>query len=134
MTRAGDRLPDWTLDAVDAGRMKVLALLLADPNPLHFDPAAARRLGVGDGPVNQGPSTVAMAANLVRSAFPDGRLTRLSTRLLGSVVAGERIRAHGSVVAVADGPGDAVTVRCEFAVEAGGRTVLTGDAEVVADG
>src|SRR4051794_14208592 len=38
----------WKLQRVDAARMKILALLLADPNPVHLDPAAARRLGIAD--------------------------------------------------------------------------------------
>lgn len=130
-TAASPELPDWTLDAVDAEKMKVLALLLGDPNPLHFDPAVAPRLGIAERPVNQGPSNMAMLANLVRAAFPDGRLTRLSVRLRGSVVAGESVRAHGSVVdrwTTSDGE---QALRCEVALDAGARTVLAGDAEVV---
>jgi acyl dehydratase len=93
----GRELPDWTLAEVDAEKMKVLALLLADPNPLHFDPDVARRLGIAERPVNQGPSSMAMLANLVRSAFPRGRLTRLHVQLRGSVVAGSRCgRTDGS--------------------------------------
>ena len=63
-------LPGWKLDHVDPARMKTLALLLADPNPIHLDAAAARRLGVADRQVNQGPSTMAMAANMLLAAFP----------------------------------------------------------------
>lgn len=131
MTAVGDELPEWTLDAVDAERMKVLALLLADPNPLHYDPSVARRLGIADRPVAQGPATMAMLANLVRSAFPAGRLARLSVRLHGSVVAGQGVRAHGTVAdRWRDANGDEV-VRCELALDTGDRTVLQGDAEVV---
>ncbi|WP_214407544.1 MaoC family dehydratase [Pseudonocardia lacus] len=131
MTEVGQELPDWTLDEVDAERMKVLALLLADPNPLHFDPAVAPRLGIAERPVAQGPATMAMLANLVRAAFPQGRLTRLHVRLRGSVVAGQSVRAGGRVVERGPhGPG-AEKVRCELSLEAGGRTVLQGEAEVV---
>ena len=63
-------LPAWKLDRVDPGHMKVLALLLADPNPIHLDAAAARRLGVADRPVNQGPSTMALAANMALASPP----------------------------------------------------------------
>ena len=78
--------------------MKTLALLLADPNPIHLDAAAARRLGVADRPVNQGPSTMAMAANMVLAAFPGARLVSLRTRLLGLVLAGDSVEGGGSVV------------------------------------
>jgi len=50
-------LPAWKLDGVDPARMKTLALLLADPNPIHVDQAAARRLAGTDQVVNQGPAT-----------------------------------------------------------------------------
>ena len=129
-TDASPELPDWTLAAVEAEKMKVLALLLGDPNPLHFDPAVAPRLGIAERPVNQGPSNMAMLANLVREAFPDGRLTRLSVRLRGSVVAGESVRAHGSVVDRWTGGDGVPMVRCEVGLDADGRTVLRGEADV----
>ena len=78
--------------------MKTLALLLADPNPIHLDADAARRLGVADRPVNQGPSTMAMAANMLLAAFPGARLTRFSARLLGLVLAGDSVEGGGSVI------------------------------------
>ncbi|HXJ28459.1 MAG TPA: MaoC family dehydratase, partial [Streptosporangiaceae bacterium] len=83
---------------VDPARMKTLALLLADPNPIHLDAAAARRLGVAGRPVNQGPSTMAMAANMLLAAFPGARLTRFSARLLGLVLAGDGVEGGGSVI------------------------------------
>jgi fatty-acyl-CoA synthase len=111
--------------------MKLLALLLADPNPLHFDPAAARRLGVADRPVNQGPSNMAMLANLLRTAFPDGRLARLRVQLRGNVVADDKVRAHGRIRS-AERSGNEEILHCEVSLEVAGRgTVLTGDADVI---
>ena len=41
----GMRLPEWRLDSVSADRMKLLAAILRDPNPIHWDPAeVARRI------------------------------------------------------------------------------------------
>lgn len=126
-----DELPAWTLARVDPEKMKLLALLLADPNPLHFDPAVAPALGVADGPVNQGPSSMAMLANLLRAAFPDGRITRLRVQLRGSVVAGESVRATGRVVG-REPTADGERLRCELALQVEGRgTVLTGEADVI---
>lgn len=124
-----DVLPEWTLDAVDPEKMKLLALLLADPNPLHFDPAVAPRLGVAERPVNQGPSNMAMLANLLRAAYPAGRLRRLTVQLRGSVVAGQSVRARGRVTGRTVRAGTD-TVHCELRLEVAGRVVLTGDAEV----
>ncbi|MFC5748484.1 MaoC family dehydratase [Actinomadura rugatobispora] len=130
MTPETEELPDWVLAEVDAEKMKVLALLLADPNPLHFDPEVAPRLGIAQRQVNQGPSTMAMLANLVRTAFPDGRLIRLYVRLSGSVVAGQSVRAHGRVTGRERGAAGE-KVRCEVTLEAEGRVVVEGDAEVL---
>jgi 3-hydroxybutyryl-CoA dehydratase len=130
-TTEDEALPEWTLAEVDAEKMKVLALLLADPNPLHFDPAVAPRLGVAQRPVNQGPSNMAMLANMLRAAFPDGRISRLRVQLRGSVMAGQGVRARGRVVA-RERIGDVEQVRCEITLEIdGGAVVLAGDADVV---
>lgn len=122
----GTELPPWTLDAgADPGRIKLLALLLDDPNPLHFDPAAAAAAGY-DGLLNQGPSNLAMLANLLLSAFPGWRLRRLAARLGGGVVAGRPVCATGRVTAVEDRDGERF-VTCEVRLESDGVTVLTGE-------
>ncbi|MGW0630567.1 MaoC/PaaZ C-terminal domain-containing protein [Streptomyces sp. NPDC002758] len=86
----------WTLDAVDAARMKTLALILADPNPIHFDLAAAEQLGTGGRLVNQGPSTIAMIYNLFESECPTMRVKRLDVRLLGNVLEGDRVTVEAT--------------------------------------
>ena len=124
-------LPGWELDHVDPARMKTLALLLADPNPIHLDAAAAPRLGVADRPVNQGPSTMAMAANMVLAAFPGARLVSLRTRLLGLVLAADSVEGGGRVVdrEILDGQ---ERVRCQVHLDVPGRgQVLEGEAVLV---
>ena len=130
---SGATLPGWTLDHVDPARMKTLALLLADPNPIHLDADAARRLGVADRPVNQGPSTMAMAANMLLAAFPGTRLASLRTRLLGLVLAGDRVEAGGRVTdrEILDGQERAW---CQVWLDVPGRgRVLDGEAVLVLD-
>jgi 3-hydroxybutyryl-CoA dehydratase len=124
-------IPAWKLDCVDPGKMKTLALLLADPNPIHLDAAAARRLGVADRPVNQGPSTMAMAVNMVLAAFPGARLTSFRSRLLGMVLAGDSVEGGGSVLdhEIVDGQ---ERVRCQVHLDVPGRgRVLEGEAVLI---
>jgi acyl dehydratase len=125
-----DELPEWTLDHVDPGSMKVLALLLADPNPLHYDVEAARRAGFAER-VNQGPSNMAMLLNMLRAAFPDGRVSRLRVQLRGTVLAGQGVRAGGRIVRRERVAGrEAVT--CEVHLDGpDGARVLTGEATVL---
>lgn len=116
----------WRLPEVDAQRMKVLALLLADPNPIHFDPAAASRLGIADVPVNQGPSTIAMIYNLFARTHPGRRVRELNVRLLGNVLAGQEVVVNARPAG--DGPGYDVEV-----LVAGGTPVVRGRAELEED-
>jgi len=124
-------LPAWKLDHVDPARMKTLALLLADPNPIHLDAAAARRLGVADRPVNQGPSTMAMAVNMVLAAFPGARMTSFRSRLPGLVLAGDGVEGGGNVLdrKIMDGQEQ---VRCQVYLDVPGHgRVLEAEAVLV---
>ena len=124
-------LPSWKLDQVDTGRMKTLALLLADPNPIHLDAAAARRLGVADRPVNQGPSTMAMGVNMLLAAFPGAWLTGYRARLLGLVLAEDSLEGGGSVID-REILGGHERVRCQVHLDVPGRgRVLEGEAVLV---
>lgn len=128
----GTQLPVWRVEAVSAEKMKVLALLLRDPNPIHFDVSAARRTGMS-ALVNQGPSNMAMLVNAVLEAFPGGRLTALSMRLTGRVLAGEAVEVHGEVTRVGHEV-DAVRVVCTVRLLAEQTLVLQGEAELLLPG
>ena len=124
-------LPRWKLDQVDPARMKTLALLLADPNPIHLDPAAAKRLAGTDQPVNQGPSTMALGVNMLLAAFPGARLASYRVRLLGLVLAQDSVEGGGTVIGreIVDGQ---ERVRCRLHLDVPGRgRVLEGEAVLV---
>jgi hypothetical protein len=81
--------------------------------------------------VNQGPSTMAMAANMVLAAFPGARLVSLRTRLLGLVLAADSVEGGGRVVdrEILDGQ---ERVRCQVHLDVPGRgRVLEGEAVLV---
>ena len=59
-TRAGPEVVGAPVD-VRAEEMKLIALLLRDPNPIHLDPDAAAACGYGRACVNQGPANLAYA-------------------------------------------------------------------------
>lgn len=129
---AGDTIPAWRVETVDAEHMKVLALLLGDPNPIHFDVGAARSAGVSR-QINQGPSNMAMLVNALRLAFPAGRLVSIDFRLSGRVVAGQAAQVEGEVVDVrSSSDGDVVACSARLVVE--GATVMHARAEIVVPG
>jgi 3-hydroxybutyryl-CoA dehydratase len=134
MIESGTALPRWTIDDVELARIHVLALILGDPNVIHIDAEAVRRMGLGRAQVNQGPANIAYLVNMLATAFPQGRLRSLECRLLGTVFAGDAVRAGGDVTALltpaTDGQPSAV--RCAVWLErtATGRHVIEGTAEV----
>jgi 3-hydroxybutyryl-CoA dehydratase len=114
----------WHLARVDAQRMKVFALLLGDPNPIHLDPDAVRRLGLGEAQINQGPSTMAMVYNLFAQTHPHHRVRRLGVRLLANVFADQDV----TVTARPTGESGSYTV--EIRTD-GNALVLQGHADLV---
>jgi acyl dehydratase len=111
--------------------MKTLALLLADPNPIHFDRAAARRLAGTDQVVNQGPSTMALGVNMLLAAFPGARLVSYRVRLVGLVLGGDSVEGGGTVLdrEILDGQ---ERVRCHLHLDVPGRgRVIEGEAVLV---
>lgn len=130
----GFELSPWSLTSVDPEKMKVLALLLADPNPIHFDASAALLATGSDRTVNQGPSSIAMLYNLIHINYPGCHVRTLRARLAGNVLADDDVVATGVVSSVtADANGTVVVVDVQLA--AGGRErVVTGTAEIVIAG
>jgi acyl dehydratase len=125
---AGDELAPFVVASVSAEKMKLMAALLRDPNPIHLDPDAVSSLGMGDRVVNQGPANQAYLVNmLVAFAGDPGAIRRVSVRFLGNVFAGDRVECRGRVSEV-DRDAGLVTVELEEVV--GGTPVMTGTAVV----
>jgi 3-hydroxybutyryl-CoA dehydratase len=97
----GLRLGPLVVDPVDPGAMKVVAILQDDPNPIHWDPTAAARVGLGDRVVNQGPITVSYLLELAsRAAGGHAGVLRLDARFVRTVFAGDRVECCGVVMSV----------------------------------
>ncbi|GLZ45381.1 hypothetical protein Acsp06_15660 [Actinomycetospora sp. NBRC 106375] len=102
---------------VRADEMKLMALLLRDPNPIHLDPDAAAAVGYGRACVNQGPANLAYALTFLTARRPDATLTAFEARFRATVVAGD-------VVTPAAGDDGTFALR-----HADGRDAVTGRAE-----
>ena len=125
---AGQELPLLVIESVDPEKMKLMAAILRDPNPIHFDAERVKELGMGDRQVNQGPSNMSYLLNMVSSwAGGVGALRSADMRLLGNVFAGDRVECRGTVTAVEEG---LVTVEVEATV--GEQPVLRGTVVVAA--
>ena len=118
--QVGDELPPRTIDSVSAERMKTMAVVLDDPNPIHLDPAAAEALGLGDRVINQGPTGVGYLLDMLAAAFPGATVRKVELRFLANVLAGDKVVAAGRVAAVED---DEVTCELWLDVEGGPRAI-----------
>jgi acyl dehydratase len=124
----GTELAPFLVESVSAEKMKLMAALLRDPNPIHLDPAAVRALGMGDRVVNQGPINQAYLVNMLTAFAGDpGAIRRMTVRFLGNVFAGDRVECRGRVTEVDAGAG-LVTVELEESVD--GAPVMAGTAVV----
>jgi len=127
----GQQLEPFVIESVDPEAMKTMAAILQDPNPIHFDTKVTRQLGLGDHPVNQGPTNLTWLTEFVqRFAGGPDRLVTLKVRFLGNVFGGERFQCTGTVSAV-----DHQTGRAELEVGAtsNGRPALGGKAIITID-
>ena len=125
----GDRIPVWSHGPVTPERMALMAAILRDPNPIHFEPANSDD-GETSLRINQGPLNVGYVANMLTSwAGPDS-IKRLRVRFVANVFEGDDVEASGVVTAIADDP-DGAVAECDVQlVRSNGELVLTGTAIV----
>lgn len=134
MTTPELRSMRWSVDEVDGQRMKTLALLLGDPNPIHLDGRSAARLGFGSKQINQGPSTIALIYNMFETHAPDARVRRLRVRLLGNVVAGQTVVVTGHRVEAGQDETHTGPAVYQVEVSADGVAVVAGRVELESRG
>lgn len=125
----GDELPPFVVECVDAEKMKLMAALLRDPNPIHFDAESVRMLGLGSRPINQGPTNLSYVLELVtRWSGGVTTLQHVDARFLGNVFAGDRVECAGRVREVSESTGEIVV---DVEARVGDRPVLIGTISVV---
>lgn len=127
----GMPLPGWRVDPVEVWPMKVMALLLDDPNRIHWDADNVAALGLGTRPINQGPNNVGYIVNMLLAWVGDPEaLRRVSVRFHGNVFAGDVVEAGGEVVALEPGD-DGRLATCAVWLDRGADRVVSGTAEVL---
>jgi acyl dehydratase len=116
---------------VQAGAMKIFSLITADPNPIHWNAAAVRALGLGDRPVNQGGLNAGYVARAITAWTGDtAALRTLKVRFRGSVAAGETVTSGGTITSVVRADGLVRAVVDVWLQDRNGATVVDGSAEV----
>ncbi len=93
LPRVPERAPDSTLDLATLPQQALIYRLCADRNPLHSEPAVAKKAGFS-APILHGLGTYGVACHAMLAAHCDydpARLKRLSTRFSAPVYPGETI-------------------------------------------
>jgi len=127
----GTQVPGRTVRAVAVDHIAVMALVLQDHNPIHWDVDAVRAAGLGDREVNQGGSTLAYIQGLlVDWAGSRSAVRSLAARFSANVFAGDDVHVGGEVTAVADVEGGRVATCTVWADRADGVRAINGTAEV----
>ena len=129
MTNVGDSIPPWTMESVDPARMKTMAAILRDPYPVHWDPKANERLGLGGRVINQGPLNLGYIVNMLHAWSGPGSVRRLTVSFGRPVLDGDTVTAGGTVVAL-DEVGNEAHARCDVWLERDGEKIVTGSAVV----
>ena len=128
----GAALPEVVTAGVKAGDIKLMALILRDPNPIHYDLDAVARAGLGDRAINQGGSTMAYLVNhLADWAGSRAAVRSISCTFCGNVAAGDDVVTGGEITGVEQAE-DGTLVRCDvWADVVGGRRAIIGTAQVL---
>ena len=128
----GDTIPEWVMESVSAERMRTMAALLRDPNPLHWDrdAVAALPFNLGRRTINQGPLGLSYIVNMLHQWAGPASLRRLTMRFPNLVLDGDRVTARGRVISLVEN-GDELLAECEVWLEKeGAGRLLEGEASV----
>jgi len=110
--KVGDRIPDWTLDRVTPERMRTVAAIFRDPNPVHWDREFSQRVGLAGRVVNQSPLNLGYVVNALLAWSGPESLRRLRVEFPAPVLDGDRVTAGGVVKAIRSQRGR-VLAECE---------------------
>lgn len=128
----GDKIPDWVMESVSRDRMRTMAAILRDPNPVHWDDSVVEAIGWGKRTINQGPLGLSYMVNMLHDWAGPGSIRQIVMRFPLPVMSEDHITAKGTVTAVRTENGETL-VDCDIWLErkSEGDVPLEGTATVV---
>ena len=132
MVSTGDSIPPWEMPSVSAEKMKTMAAILRDPNPLHWDRDAvdALPLGLGKRTINQGPLGLSYIVNMLHAWAGAGSIRRLVMRFPQVVLDADCVIAQGTVTGVREETGETLVDCSVWLWRDEGGKLLEGEATV----
>ena len=129
----GDTIPEWVMESVRPERMRTMAAILRDPNPVHWDRkavAAITQLGLGERTINQGPLGLSYMVNMLHDWTGPGSIRRIFMTFPQVVLDDDRVIARGVVTGLREENGEQLA-DCDIWLEReGDGRLLDGKATV----
>lgn len=127
----GDEIPGWVMESVSAARMRTMAAILRDPNPVHWDPELVEKIGFGRRTINQGPLGLSYMVNMLHAWTGPRSVRRIVMTFPRVVLDGDHIVARGRVTAIREENGKRLA-DCDIWLERhGSEPPLAGTATVL---
>ena len=126
----GDRIPEWRVESVPVEKMKILAAVLRDPNPIHWDRQAVSEQGLGDSLINQGPINICYITNMLLLWSGPRSIRSLRARFTSNVFEGENVSAQGVITSVQDTGGVRLVDLQVWLEKSDGTKAVEGSAQV----
>ncbi|MEM6709343.1 MAG: MaoC family dehydratase [Pseudomonadota bacterium] len=130
----GDQIPEWDMPEVSAARMRTMAAILRDPNPVHWDRSVCAKLGFGERTINQGPLGLSYMINMLHAWTGPDSIRRVFMTFPLVILDGERVTAQGVVTAIREENGERLADCDIWLHREGSANPLTGSATVALPG
>ena len=129
--KIGDSIPEWIMESVSAERMRTMAAILRDPNPLHWDRDAVDSLPVvdtlpfklGKRTINQGPLGLSYIVNMLHEWMGPICIKRFYITFPKVVLDEDCVTARGTITALREEQGIQLA-DCDIWLEHSERGVL----------
>ena len=129
--QVGDAIPEWVMPSVRPERMRTMAAILRDPNPVHWDPSSVEALGFGKHTINQGPLGLSYMINMLHAWQGPKSIRRMIMTFPQVVLDNDRATAKGEVQAIRSENNETLA-DCRIWLEVQGRGVALEGTAVVA--
>lgn len=124
-----DEIPEWHMPKVTVERMRTMAAILRDPNPVHWDMALVEKIGLGRRTINQGPLGLGYIINMLHSWMGPTCLKRITMRFPNIVMNDDVVTAKGVIKNLQREEGVELA-ECKVWLERDGEQLLEGIAIV----
>lgn len=130
MVKVGEVIPAWDMPEVSRARMRTMAAILRDPNPVHWDAQLVSKLGFGEKTINQGPLGLSYMINMLHEWSGPESIKRIFMTFPKVVLSEDHVTARGVVTDVRSS-NEGTLADCDIWLERDGEKLLEGNATVL---